>query len=157
MRHRKVTSTRFGPRRITLLWHGWVWQPWMRRYFIYLFGDKIIFFPSFQTTCPSVPYSACLLFARPSNGILWVQPVNPILWGHQELRWMLGSGDQTDSGSHHTSSSRDNLQQKFSGKPLIQVWGNLIFPSCLKEWGKMWPRGKRNCRWMFDVILPVVA
>lgn len=57
---------------------------------------------------------------------------------------MLGHGDQINYRSHHTLSSRANRQQTFSGKPLIQVWRDLISSSWLKERGKMWTRGRET-------------
>uniref|UniRef100_A0A2K5CY93 Uncharacterized protein n=1 Tax=Aotus nancymaae TaxID=37293 RepID=A0A2K5CY93_AOTNA len=42
--------------------------------------DGRFFLPSFPTgLAPQYHTLAYLVFARPSNGILWVQPVNPIL------------------------------------------------------------------------------
>lgn len=147
MRYRKVTL--MPPQglvleRIARLWHGWVQHcAWEDILYIYLV-IRLFAYQVSKQLAPQFLTLTCLVFARPSNGIcgrnLWIQ-----FYGDIRSCWVLGSGDQTDYRSHHTSSSRDNLQQKFSGKPLIQVWGNLIFPSWLKEWGKMWIRGKRNC------------
>lgn len=114
--------------RTAILWHCWFQRPQKGGYFIYLSGDQIF---SSQVSEPDlllnvIPWRISCLpdHLMASCGCsLWIQ-------FYEDIRncWAVGSGDQMDYGSDHTSSSRDNLQWKFPGKPLIQVWGNFIFP-----------------------------
>lgn len=51
--------------------------------YIYFVIRFFFFFPTFQTgLAPQYLTLACLVFARPSHGILWVRHVSPVLRVH---------------------------------------------------------------------------
>lgn len=131
---------RFGPEQNCTM-HCWVEQPRLGGYFVYLIGVKILYFlldsKLGSLLSPSGWHVSCLpdrLMA--SCGCSpWIQ-----LFGDVRNCWILGTGDQMDCESDHTSLPSENLQPKFPGKPSDSGVRKLIFSSCLKEQRKVWTR-----------------
>nr|BAB12356.1 hypothetical protein [Macaca fascicularis] len=72
--------TRFGPRKNCYTMALLISAATEGRIFYIFVWRSDFFFPSFRTgLAPQCHTLAYLLFARPSNGILWVQPMNSIL------------------------------------------------------------------------------
>lgn len=147
MRYRKVTlmpTQGLVLEGAAKLWHCWSQQPWMRGYCMYVFCDKI-FFSSWVSKLDLLLstllwHVLCLpdhlmAFCGCSTWIQFYEYTSGAaeFWG-VETKQTMGL-----IRLHHG----EIVNRSSEGRPLIQVWGNFIFPSWWKEQRKMW-RGEKE-------------